>query len=415
MIEINNELSENLGYSSIRYLKSAITRLFGQSSIIDNHISKDKVIFLAGKRNKIILLDILKPNSNEVYNKAKELAYEINIRHGISNEPYFYGDCDNIGAILYDMYRNNEITKSEFIDCIINNNINISINIAKFKTDENYELEVSSEYSNYSFESKSYSFSKTNKYISKNDEYDIPVKTINDIECLISWDDSDANLCFYNKDKLIGSFRFKYPSWDNRNTPIDFDNMMLNVKELFLFDNIKEDYTLFINTFKKDMESLYYKVISDHIKEIKLNCTHKYKYKKCEFYYKQNTNQVQCDIINDGNHIKTIYIDSKFGDYDFSKYAYEKLKEDGGLFDSLCINQAIEYSKTKEVKYERTSYSNYDYKSLMSSTPIKEEDRKFYKNIYRNLSKIYHPDVFTGDGGERYMQLVNDLKTQWGI
>ena len=137
MIEINNELSENLGYSSIRYLKSAITRLFGQSSIIDNRISKDKVIFLAGKRNKIILLDILKPNSNEVYNKAKELAYEINIRHGISNEPYFYGDCDNIGAILYDMYRNNEVTKSEFIDCIINNNINkylISNNTKKMGT-----------------------------------------------------------------------------------------------------------------------------------------------------------------------------------------------------------------------------------------------------------------------------------------
>ena len=415
MIEINNELSNNLGYSSVRYLKSAITRLFGQNSIINNQISKEKFIFLAGKRNKIVLLDLVKPNSNDTYTKAKELAHEINVRYGVSNKPYFYGDCDNIGAILYDMYRNNEITKSEFINCIINNDINIGINIAKFKTDEKYELEVSSAYSDYSFKSKTYSFSKTNKYILKSDEYDIPIKTINDIECLISWDDSDANLCFYNNDKLIGNFVFKYPSWDNRNTPIDFDNMMLNAKELFLFDNIKEDYSLFINAFKTKIELLCDKVISEHINEIKLNCTHKYKYKNCEFYYKQNTYQVVCDIINDGKHIKTLYINSKFGDYNFSKYAYEKLNDDRDLFDSLCINQAIEFSKTKEVKYERSSYSNYDYKSLVGSTAIKEEDRKLYKNIYRNLSKIYHPDVFTGEGGERYMQLVNDLKTQWGI
>ena len=92
MIEINNKLSESLGYSSIRYLKSSIARLFGKDSIVNNYISKDRVIFLAGKRNKVEFLNSREVASTDVYNRAVELSKEINIRNGISNPPYFDGD-----------------------------------------------------------------------------------------------------------------------------------------------------------------------------------------------------------------------------------------------------------------------------------------------------------------------------------
>ena len=415
MIKISSQISEILGYAHMRYLKSSITRVFGKSAIVDGYISKDKILFLAGKRNKLELLDFIKVDTTDVYNRATELSREINIRNGVTNSPYFYGNCDEIGAILYDMYRNNEIIKDEFIDTIIKNNVNIEINIQRFRNDDKYELDCSSNYANYNFKDNSYTFSTVNIHIHKDEKYDIPIRTINNVESIISWDENGANLCFYNKGELIGNFAFNYPSCNEKNKTINFDNMETNIKELFLFDEIKEDYMIFAIEFKKYIEAEIVAVENKYIENIKAEAVHKYKYKECEFYYSENYSQVKCDIINNGKHIKSIYINSKFGNYDFSTHAYEKLKDDRGLFDSLCINQAVEYSKTKEVKYERTSYSNYDYKSLISSTVVKDEDKKFYKNIYRNLSKIYHPDVFNGEGGERYMQLVNDLKTQWGI
>lgn len=415
MIEVNNKLSEALGYSSIRYLKSSIVRLFGKDCIVNNYIPKGMVIFLAGKRNKVEFLNFIEEDSTDVYNRAIELSKEINIRNGISNPPYFYGDCDAIGAILYDMYRNGEITKDEFISTIIENNVNIAINIERFRNDDKYTLDLYSGYSSYNFVDDSYTFSTINSDISKSEDYDVPIKTTNNIESLISWDENGANFCFYNEGRLVGNFAFDYPSCKAKNKIINFDNMMENIKELFLFDNIKEDYEVFAISFKEYIEAELIAVETKYIETIKSEAIHKYKYMKCEFYYSENYSQVKCDIINEGKYIKSIYINSKFGNYDFSTQAYENLKDNRGVFDSLCINQAIKHSKTKEVKYERKSYDNYDYKSLLSSTKVKEEDKKFYKNMYRNLSKIYHPDIFTGDGGERYMQLVNDLKTQWGI
>jgi hypothetical protein len=44
---------------------------------------------------------------------------------------------------------------------------------------------------------------------------------------------------------------------------------------------------------------------------------------------------------------------------------------------------------------------------------IREEDKPMYKQFYKKLAMEFHPDKIGGD--TKAMQLVNELKKNWGV
>lgn len=71
MKKLTNELAIELGYKSLRGMKSGITRTFGKGTLIDNRIEIKALLFLCGKRNKIDAY-------NKLFNELESLNQPLN-------------------------------------------------------------------------------------------------------------------------------------------------------------------------------------------------------------------------------------------------------------------------------------------------------------------------------------------------
>jgi hypothetical protein len=71
-------------------------------------------------------------------------------------------------------------------------------------------------------------------------------------------------------------------------------------------------------------------------------------------------------------------------------------------------------------RYYEEYYNNYNQDSSSSyggsiSNNYKEEDKAVLKQFYRELSKKFHPDANPDIDTSQQMQLLNQLKQEWGL
>ena len=95
--------------------------------------------------------------------------------------------------------------------------------------------------------------------------------------------------------------------------------------------------------------------------------------------------------------------------------AHQKAKKQFGEkygVDPDEYEAARSYRESQRSSYREYRYSSY---SVPSSSTYSDDDRAVLKKFYRELSKIYHPDLNPGVDTTAQMQVLNRLKEQWGV
>ncbi len=75
-----------------------------------------------------------------------------------------------------------------------------------------------------------------------------------------------------------------------------------------------------------------------------------------------------------------------------------------------------EYERQSRSYYEKyySNYSGSGYCENVSNT-YSDDDKEMLKQFYRTLSKKFHPDANPGTDTSKQMQLLNQLKKEWGL
>ena len=113
--------------------------------------------------------------------------------------------------------------------------------------------------------------------------------------------------------------------------------------------------------------------------------------------------------------------------YNLSGNEYDKCYDVFGILQNPEYLKKIEKDYKARQKYEQESrryyeeyYNNYNQDSSSSyggsiSNNYKEEDKAVLKQFYRELSKKFHPDANPDADTSQQMQLLNQLKQEWGL
>lgn len=113
--------------------------------------------------------------------------------------------------------------------------------------------------------------------------------------------------------------------------------------------------------------------------------------------------------------------------YNLSGNEYDKCYDVFGVLQNPEYLKKIEKDYEARQKYEQESrryyeeyYNNYNQDSSSSyggsiSNTYKEEDKAVLKQFYRELSKKFHPDANPDTDTSQQMQLLNQLKQEWGL
>ena len=113
--------------------------------------------------------------------------------------------------------------------------------------------------------------------------------------------------------------------------------------------------------------------------------------------------------------------------YNLSGNEYDKCYDVFGTLQNPEYLKKIEKDYEARQRYEQGSrryyeeyYNNYNQDSSSSyggsvSNTYKEEDKAVLKQFYRELSKKFHPDANPDTDTSQQMQLLNQLKQEWGL
>lgn len=344
-------------------------------------------------------------DTEKILKKVDNLIKEIKIRTG-----EFYTDnstindvkCDDRGGVLAQLYALNKITEQELIETVKTYNIDLEINFKELlneKAKENYLKNISNSYNHY-FENENYidvvdsrnlSFENTTDFSGwcedkSTEDFKKNYKTDKDgISILVGYDDNgDSFLCIYKDKKLMGHFRL-VENWN----PLEEDKELLNnIKALERFVHIELE-ELFEKWLKQYTEYFKREQKRQAVEAKERKKRQKYDEKKKEFEMKYGG--------------KTSY---KFED----------------IYNENCDIQSWEKYKDNQKQYEdyekrwKEQWKNFDYDNIGGFTPksiVNVEDKPIYKKFYRTLALNFHPDKIGGDGKE--MQIINELKQNWGI
>lgn len=113
--------------------------------------------------------------------------------------------------------------------------------------------------------------------------------------------------------------------------------------------------------------------------------------------------------------------------YNLSGNEYDKCYDVFGVLQNPEYLKKIEKDYEARQRYEQESrryyeeyYNNYNQDSSSSyggsiSNTYKEEEKAVLKQFYRELSKKFHPDANPDTDTSQQMQLLNQLKQEWGL
>lgn len=116
--------------------------------------------------------------------------------------------------------------------------------------------------------------------------------------------------------------------------------------------------------------------------------------------------------------------------YDAGENDYDQCFDVFGTLRNPDRLNEIEESYRQKQEYERksqensrsyydNSYSNYNQTGSKGFNPmgsqIGEDNKAIFKQFYRTLSKIYHPDSNPGKDTSEEMKALNQLKSDWGV
>ena len=116
--------------------------------------------------------------------------------------------------------------------------------------------------------------------------------------------------------------------------------------------------------------------------------------------------------------------------YDAGENDYDQCFDVFGTLRNPDRLKEIEESYRQKQEYERksqgnsrsyydNSYSNYNQTGSKGFNPmgsqIGEDNKAIFKQFYRTLSKIYHPDSNPGRDTSEEMKALNQLKSDWGV
>lgn len=466
-ITIDENLANELGFKSLRGLKVSLSRTFGKGTYKNSEVSVDKLIVLASKKNQLStvgrLFKRLKNDKSiagttDIYNKAKSIIEEIKIRQG----EFTYNDCgvDDISAILFEMYKNKEITYKKLRQTVIDYKLKLPIifNDSKESIKE-FEYVNRDIYTNYNHYADGQSkYSKVNPNLEridvigcrwliqqKNSETDEVLKTMNKIkadlvrsewrpdgfiELAVGYDEDCPNLCVYHDHVLIGHYHF-YPYDTNEYKENDYIDLEKKILRLFKYENIDEKYIELLHIMRSNFDKKYIMHEQEVLKNMKEKSEHWFeKGNEIFIFIQQYSNQgytMYC--YQDGTEINHYTFNNKMGTADF----YLELNKFRDMLDDLEEKEWDKYGKhatwtiitlrhlaleqqRKNEEYERKSreenynrYKNYDYSSLFNSTTttLTPDEKEIFKKCYKKMSFEFHPDR----GGKiEDMQVLNNLR-----
>ncbi len=135
------------------------------------------------------------------------------------------------------------------------------------------------------------------------------------------------------------------------------------------------------------------------------------------------THQKQKKLINDYHRRKKRFSE----EYEVSENEYDKCYD---VFGELRNSEYLEtikanYKTKKEYERKNRSYYENNYGNYSGwngssycenfSNNYSYDDREILKQFYRTLSKKFHPDVNPDEDTSKQMQLLNQLKKEWGL
>lgn len=131
------------------------------------------------------------------------------------------------------------------------------------------------------------------------------------------------------------------------------------------------------------------------------------------------THQEHIGIINEHNRRR----DKFMSKYKASGDEYDKCYDVFGELKNPEYLEKVKSEYKRRIKYEEESrsyqeefYSNYSkYFKGSSSISRAETDKDILKQFYRLLSKKFHPDANPDTDTSREMQVLNQLKSEWGV
>jgi len=197
----------------------------------------------------------------------------------------------------------------------------------------------------------------------------------------------DRYFCIYKDYKLLGTFQDG--DWEDINRLGTYDRRNIPVESL------------------KELEGLYNK-LEKQIKKYneRSNIRFAKQSKEREKIRKQQEKYEK--ILKEW---KELYQPYSMGKWQFSDLYNEK----GDIKNWTKYREMTDFVRA-EKKKKQDQYSNYDFGGMFggnSSITVKEEEKPIYKQFYRKLAMEFHPDKCKDDG--HAMQLINDLKSNWGI
>lgn len=400
---------------------------------------------------------------DRVYDVAVNRIEEIKIRQGeFYNDGYSILDVSDISSLLISMHLNNEITQEQMNQIAFKNKLDIPITFTndKDKLDAYYqELDkLSNSYRRFntnvnSSDSFSYgvveqddlSYANVIEHRYEQDD-DVRQENISNMECLtvekgniaisVGYDTSGEEwICVYNEKQIIAHYRC------NLKTCEDWDIFHSAICKVLDFDNIDKQYISLADSFiskckiyntnlkKQELDNQREQAIVELVDGDYTYLLFKKPYvnkgdmiKIYENYNEVFSDTLESATIQDTEFEEQLKQVEGFGLFETHDSFRQKLiQEHRRILDEVRQRER----KAREEQYESYSgYSGYSGNSglfnlstndngnkLINGIAVLDENKK--KNIYKVLSKSFHPDL---EGGSvEMMQIVNELKVDWAI